>query len=1304
MKSSFMVALLSAAVLATGGALVSFGADGRLAVDFSSAAQPHVRGISFEGHAVNTWGSQGRGAYRFTITKPWQGGYPEWPSVTFPSAIKDWTSYDRLVVDVLSVGLGGDFFMGFVSDSSGHVGAGMPYPPLQLKTDDWQRWVIPLDWRKGQRGKAGKNPVDVRNITRVHFNFTAPFVADVEISGLYLLKPGDPLPEPCAEYLREKAYPARERARAKRTAALKTCREQLAERCRAAGQDGEPCWIGQATPMEKVMPKSTFDVRAADRFSIKLARGESEATQVVVLPSGDRTLKDVSVEVGELKASDGTILPASAISAHPVGYVETKNPGPYAAGYNVETNLPGGYCRQKRPVETGWYPEPIMSYLAKTDITRGVAQSFWVNCRAPRDQRKGVYSGVLTVKGEGFAKTFPIDVRVYGFEVPVTSPLPLAVSFHPGGNPPYAQGFDAALADSIGKDPESPLNSWSRHRTEWADFLADHYVSPDHLYGTRGGWWEELVRLKREGRLGRFNLGFWVPVLGRQEPTEAQIASNIVEQVAYLRPQYLKAKELGLLDHAYIYGCDECPAYFFRRVNPVLAAFRREFPGVKLLTTTYDESFGTATNSCQFDAYTPTTDRYAAVLDKIPSGRAIGKEVWWYIACNQRAPLGNPFIEDQLIAFRQLMGAQTVKFRPDGFLYYQISIWNSLKPISGESVFTDWNPISFSTIHGDGNLLCCGPDGTPLTTVRFEAFRDGLEDFAYAKEYERVTGRTCEVPPEVCRGIDQYTDNPSTYYAWRDGLAEEIERADLTRTGGWCYKVGACEAWQLKLTVDESNAALCKVGWPGVFEYPSVEPECFWSEAPVDGYDFIPGERDVPPHRCVRPVHEVIPVRKGRLYDLGREEIGFVVCKAKERPKLFVGESEEEANNDDWNGFEQVTVMDRAENGEWRSKYPLALRYFRFDGKESDVRFLSQVDRREPKIRYQAPNERAARIWRTAVETLRLSTRTFLLDGPKRDRLPWMGDFVVSCLANAHSFADPEPCKRSLVAVGTPARLGHVNGIGAYSLWWVVGHDLVQQKFPDRRFLRLHYPRIRERVNAFDRHVDGRGYYVKDLQWNFLDWTDSKGGELKSETTLQVIYFAALKSAVRLAEQVNDVVSAKMWDAKAEALRASLLAQGMDETRHARVLAIVFDLVDGDEARKYAAEIVSGNLPPTVTPYMSTMEVWALMKAGETEAARLKFESVWGVIRIGAPIPFGRGLIIRKEAATGWSIMPGLSASRFAMPGRRGPLSCCRCFPRLPKGRWTMPFARCRLQRWRKTDSAIRAGGRRLVTGNGGTR
>lgn len=72
----------------------------------------------------------------------------------------------------------------------------------------------------------------------------------------------------------------------------------------------------------------------------------------------------------------------------------------------------------------------------------------------------------------------------------------------------------------------------------------------------------------------------------------------------------------------------------------------------------------------------------------------------------------------------------TAKYRPDGFLYYEISIRNSQEPITS-GPFTDWDLLSWTSYNGDGVWTCVGPVGMPLATVRLENFRDGLEDYAY---------------------------------------------------------------------------------------------------------------------------------------------------------------------------------------------------------------------------------------------------------------------------------------------------------------------------------------------------------------------------------------------------------------------------------------------------------------------------------------------------------------------------------------------------------------------------------------------
>jgi hypothetical protein len=84
-----------------------------------------------------------------------------------------------------------------------------------------------------------------------------------------------------------------------------------------------------------------------------------------------------------------------------------------------------------------------------------------------------------------------------------------------------------------------------------------------------------------------------------------------------------------------------------------------------------------------------------------------------------------------------------------------------------------------------------GPDGTPLSTVRLENFRDGLEDYAYAVELERKLNacqdkdsdwarqarELLDVPSEVMIDMLNFTDSPDAVMHWRDSMADLIESA-----------------------------------------------------------------------------------------------------------------------------------------------------------------------------------------------------------------------------------------------------------------------------------------------------------------------------------------------------------------------------------------------------------------------------------------------------------------------------------------------------------------------------------------------
>ena len=163
--------------------------------------------------------------------------------------------------------------------------------------------------------------------------------------------------------------------------------------------------------------------------------------------------------------------------------------------------------------------------------------------------------------------------------------------------------------------------------------------------------------------------------------------------------------------------------------------------------------------------------------------------MWWYIACLPGPPWANAYIENPPIDLRMLMGAQAVRMKPDGFLYYQTSIWNSARPIES-GPFTDWDPRSFLWFNGDGSWTRCGPGGRPVATQRLENFRDGVEDHAYVDilagklkarpdaPWAPRARRLLEVPSSVMISMTNFTHSASDVYAWRNAVAELIEEEE----------------------------------------------------------------------------------------------------------------------------------------------------------------------------------------------------------------------------------------------------------------------------------------------------------------------------------------------------------------------------------------------------------------------------------------------------------------------------------------------------------------------------------------------
>lgn len=703
----------------------------------------------------------------------WKKGLPEWPSHNFmvPKNLEDWSGYDRLVLEFYNRE-GTDPVCCYISASDGRLQDGLKTSNFYPDPGVYHQWTISLDeWPK---------TMDQHRVGRIHVFYSRPHETKAEYFRAVLLKPGEDLP----------AVPLRFNGSQDIHKQQKRRRKVLAEfigRCRDEGQDGRPFFLGQASSVEKVRPRAPEkSVCPATNLTIRLARNEYESVQLLVLPKTD--LQKVGVRVSNLLHEDGdSVLSASNVQVAVMGYVKTEFRPSYCVARNrscVSNEL--GFVRERVDPEIGWWPDPILGWLNEIDVKAYDLQSFWIRVYAPDSMKKGLYRGRVAVLVNGRdVMSVPLQVTVYGFRIPDGSPLDSAITFAPY---PFSEGrltqSEMARLKRLAGDPLSPVNQWGRHRENWADFLYSYHIPFDNLYRKGSPDWAVLKRQKAKGKLRGFQLGFWSPPVDLGDTAKSEWKNKTIVR---MRKTWQEAVANKLESYAYIYGCDELPKDRFDCAKWAVQELRREFPGVKILTTAYDRKYGVDSPLSAIDKFVPLTSRFDA--EKADMARKDGRKVWWYVCCGPKAPYANMFIEGDGIEPRIIMGAQTVKYRPDGFLYYQTAIWNSERPISGVSAFTDWNPRSWRSYHGDGSWVCCGPGGQPVATVRLENFRDGLEDYAYALLLEKMLNEHTDknndwsirarkllaVPREVMDSMMKFTDNPDVLYRWRDSMAAMIE-------------------------------------------------------------------------------------------------------------------------------------------------------------------------------------------------------------------------------------------------------------------------------------------------------------------------------------------------------------------------------------------------------------------------------------------------------------------------------------------------------------------------------------------------
>ncbi|GLI26605.1 hypothetical protein ARHIZOSPH14_08470 [Agromyces rhizosphaerae] len=330
-----------------------------------------------------------------------------------------------------------------------------------------------------------------------------------------------------------------------------------------------------------------------------------------------------------------------------------------------------------------------------------------------------------------------------------------------------------------------------------------------------------------------------------------------------------------------------------------------------------------------------------------------------------------------------------------------------------------------------------------------------------------------------------------------------------------------------------------------------------------------PGTAATAPHDAGEPLVEV-PVRR-----LGPADwevapaLGRPYVESPARPRLGVGETAAEALATSSGGHDSETRIEvvEAAPGVWTTSHEVAMRYLHVEpgeasaGEPGELRGIRVEGRRRRMPRsgaYACSDDALTRIWATSARTLATCMQSLMIDGIKRDRMPWIGDHALGILANAFAFGDAGIARDSLVALGRP-RHGFVNGIADYSLWWLIAVRSYVRQFGDRAFARREAAHVRRFLETMDAFADAEGVLRPEAGEDafgpageravFIDWGVAfEDG--RDPTALQVLWYWAVRDGAEVLELAG-APEAEGWAARARGIRSTLVDRAWDADRGA---------------------------------------------------------------------------------------------------------------------------------------------------------
>lgn len=381
------------------------------------------------------------------------------------------------------------------------------------------------------------------------------------------------------------------------------------------------------------------------------------------------------------------------------------------------------------------------------------------------------------------------------------------------------------------------------------------------------------------------------------------------------------------------------------------------------------------------------------------------------------------------------------------------------------------------------------------------------------------------------------------------------------------------------------------------------------------------------PRSCVLSTKD--GVRCGVLLDFGHELCGGIEIAAPIRAdkktvkvRVCLGESVSEALSDvhapGATATNDHSLRDFVVEVPWLGKVEVGNSGFRFALVElvepeatlplRAVRAVSKY-RDLPRIgSFKSDDPRLDSIWEAGATTVHLNMQDYLWDGIKRDRLVWVGDLHPEVMTVANVFGDYGVVRKSLdFARDTSPLPGWMNGIAAYSMWWVIIHRDLCLYGGDTDYLRQQLPYLNGLVDAFAEGLDGNNENFGGAQ-RLLDWPTSEMPDV-----IHAGYQSLLAMAAEAAEQIGDWTGDEQLSAKSSELLTRVRSHQPDPNgaKQSAALALLAHMSADPVASR---EVILKDGPHGFSTFYGYYMLEALARDGAGDQAIEILKDYWGLM------------------------------------------------------------------------------------------